>query len=543
MKIIKSFRTAKMLTLTGAAFAAALMLAAAPASAAEPIALPIVKQPMTLTYWAPMNPQATTTLKSYADMEAYKVLAEKTGISLSFTHPPQGAELERMNLMVTSGKYPDVIEYDWFRYPGGPSKALSDKVIVPLNDLIKQYAPNLQAILDQHPEVRREISTEEGVIYAFPLLRLDPIVRTFWGPQVRADWLAKVGLKAPTTIDEWHTVLTAFKTHNLNGHASNDIIPYSAYQVAGNEKSAPGLPPGLWPFLSAYGLAPEFYQVNGKVHYSPAEPAYKDFLATMQRWYREGLIDPDYTSQQSTAFDAKVLNNRVGAYAGYNGGHLGRFTNLAKGSIDGFRLAAVEFPAGAGGKRYTTWPTANQIYSGYGAAISAQDHHVIETVKFLDFGYSKEGGRALNFGREGVSYTMVQGKPHFTDSVLKNPKLSIAEAILRNARPQGGPLVQDPEYFIQFYPLPWQKAALGTWSTSSNDLLLPPITVSPADSRAFNAKMAEINTYVAEMTTKFILGREPMDKFDAYRASLDKLGVREAIGMMQASLDRYNAKK
>ncbi|AIV73737.1 bacterial extracellular solute-binding family protein (plasmid) [Burkholderia pseudomallei] len=535
------FARANVVTITLGAVATALALQAGAVSAAEAVTLPIVKQPLSLSYWVPMNPQAPAVIKSYAEMDAYKLLAERTGVSVSFTHPPQGAELERLNLMVASGKYPDVIEYDWFRYPGGPGKALADKAIVPLNDLIKKYAPNLQAILDKYPEVRRQVSTEDGTIYVFPLLRLDPVVRTFWGPQIRADWLAKLGLKAPTTIGEWHTVLTAFKTRNPNGEGN--VIPYSTNQVDGNEKSAPGLPYGLWPFMSAYGLAPEFYQVGGKVRYSPAEPAYKDFLATMQQWYREGLIDPDYVSQRETALDAKVLKNEVGAWAGYNGAQLGRFTNLAKGKIAGFQVAGVPFPAGANGKRYTTWPTASQIFSGYGAAISSRDRHVVETVKFLDYGYSKEGGLALNFGREGVSYTMVNGVPRFTDSVLKNPKLSIAEAILRNARPQGGPFVQDPNYFLQFYPLKEQTEALHTWATASTDLLLPPITVNPADARAFNAKMAEISTYVAEMTTKFITGRAPMSEFDAYRATLDKLGMRDAIAMMQTALDRYNTKK
>src|SRR6202008_1726436 len=101
--------------------------------------------------------------------------------------------------------------------------------------------------------------------------------------------------------------------------------------------------------------------------------------------------------------------------------NLGRYTNLAKGKIDGFRLAAAAFPAGENGKSYTTWPTANQVYSGDGAAISSPNKNVVETVRFLDYGYSKEGGLALNFGREGASYTLVKGEPQYSGEVLKNP--------------------------------------------------------------------------------------------------------------------------
>ncbi len=113
-----------------------------------------------------------------------------------------------------------MIEADWFSYPGGSAKALSDRVIIPLNDLIKRYAPNLQALLDANPEVYRQISTDDGVIYAFPMLRLDPQVRSIWGPQVRADWLERLNLRKPETIADWYKVLKAFRPETRTATAA-----------------------------------------------------------------------------------------------------------------------------------------------------------------------------------------------------------------------------------------------------------------------------------------------------------------------------------
>jgi putative aldouronate transport system substrate-binding protein len=516
---------------------------AAAVAAPEPLTLPIVKQPLTLSWFVNFNAKAAVSMNSYAEQTAYQVLAERTGIRVRFDHPPLGAEKERFNLLVVSGKLPDVIEADWFSYPGGSEKALKDGVIIPLNDLIRRHAPNFQALLDANPEIFRQISTADGVIYAFPMLRLDPEVRNVWGPQVRADWLKKLGLPVPTSIGEWYTVLKAFKTRDPNGNGVADEIPFSVLTING-DRAVPGLPAPMWVFLGGFGLAPEFYQKDGKVHYSPAEPAYRDFLITMRKWYREGLIDPDYVSQTERQFDARMTNNLVGAYAGYNGGGLARFTSMNKQRYPGFRLVATPYPSGPGsnGKHYLTWPEAGQIYSGIGAALSTRNRHIVETIKFLDYGYSKEGGLALSYGREGLSYTMVDGQPRYTDLVMHNPKLSVAEAIYAHARVQSAPLVQDARYLRQFYTLPEQTEAIATWAAASPELLMPAIEVEAADARKFNAIMSDLKLYIAEMTTRFIVGREPIENFDLYLKKLDQAGVQRAIAYMQKSLDRYRAK-
>ena len=48
--------------------------------------------------------------------------------------------------------------------------------------------------------------------------------------------------------------------------------------------------------------------------------------------------------------------------------------------------------------------------------------------------------------------------------------------------------------------------------------------------------------YVAEMTTRFITGREPLGHFDAYRRKLDQAGLPFAVEAMQRALDRYDSK-
>src|SRR5690606_9647447 len=113
-------------------------------------------------------------------------------------------------LMIASGNLPDVIETNITTYPGGAEKAISDKVIIPLNDIIEKNAPNLKKYLDEHPEIRKEISTDSGTIYTFPAIGAGNS-NVSSGFVLRKDWLKELGLEAPETIEEWTTVLRAFK--------------------------------------------------------------------------------------------------------------------------------------------------------------------------------------------------------------------------------------------------------------------------------------------------------------------------------------------
>src|SRR5579859_2127142 len=324
--------------------------AAKPAAATAPqtpedLRLPIVTQPLTLTYWAPMSTNVAASMKSFGEMACYVELEKRTGIHLDFQHPPLQQEQDQFNLLVSSGKYPDIVEFDWLHsYAGGPSKAIKDGVIVRLNDLIDQYAPNLKKVLTDHPEWRKQIVTDEGDLYAFPFLRSDPILLTYMGPVIRKDWLDKLSLTMPTTLDDWHAMLTAFKDKNANGQGTT--IPFSPWNGASI--------PGGWnawyaagaflrhAFIGAWGITMGFYQVNGQVQYGALQPEFQDFTKLMRTWFSEGLIDPDFPSTDQASFDAKVTSGRLGAMVALDGNGIGKYMGLVKDPT--FKLVGAPYP-------------------------------------------------------------------------------------------------------------------------------------------------------------------------------------------------------
>jgi putative aldouronate transport system substrate-binding protein len=510
------------------------------AQAPEALSLPIVSQPLALSYWAPMSGNVAPTMKSFGEMGCYTELEKRTGIHLDFQHPPLLQEQDQFNLLIASGKYPDVVEFDWLHnYAGGPAKAIRDGVILRLNDVVSRYAPNLSRVLGAHPDWRKQFVTDAGDVYGFPFLRGDSSLLTFMGPVIRADWLERLNIAVPRTLDEWHAMLAAFKTQDAT--AQGDVLPFSpwASSIPGGWNAWYGAGAFLrHAFVGAWGITMGFYQLNGTVMYGALQPEFQDFASTMRSWFAEGLVDPEFPSTDQAAFDAKVSGGRLGSMVTLGGNGIGKYLGLVKDPS--FKLVAAPYPMlGAGDK-----PLLGQrddVYAGTGtAAIMSSNKHVVETVKELDYGYSDAGQLLFNFGLEGVSYTLDNGSPRYTPEVLQNPTLPPPQALSRYVRATfNGPFVQDARYIQQYFQLQVQKDALQTWVEPSDERQMPPVTPTQDESRKFASIMNEVNSTYQEAFTRAVTGAASADTLMGLPARLRQIGIDDAIKIQQAALDRY----
>jgi putative aldouronate transport system substrate-binding protein len=64
---------------------------------------------------------------------------------------------------------------------------------------------------------------------------------------------------------------------------------------------------------------------------------------------------------------------------------------------------------------------------------------------------------------------------------------------------------------------------------------------SQADFTELNRLMTDIGTYYKEGLHAFIMGTRPLSEMDAFKANLDKMGLKDAIAIMQDAYDRYVA--
>ena len=178
------------------------------------------------------------------------------------------------------------------------------------------------------------------------------------------------------------------------------------------------------------------------------------------------------------------------------------------------------------------------------ATISPSSENIEAAIRLLDFGYSEAGHNLFNFGKEGESFTMVDGVPTYTDMVLKpEGGISIGQGIARVARSSyGGPFVQDINYILQYLQLDCQKEAVGTWAaTNIAAHKMPNVSVSEEDSKEFNNIISEINTFVAEYTPLAITGENDLAAFeDEYVSVLKDIGIERAIEIYQKAYDNFN---
>ena len=153
-----------------------------------------IKTDKTLKIWSYELPHSDYT--DYHDSPFHKGLSENTGVNLEWEFPLPGADKpQAYNIMLASGDLPDII----FNGLNG-QELIDDKYIIPLNDVISRYAPNLSAYYAGHPELEKALKTDKGDYYMFPWLRESDLLRTYLGPVVRKDWLDEQKLDVPETV-------------------------------------------------------------------------------------------------------------------------------------------------------------------------------------------------------------------------------------------------------------------------------------------------------------------------------------------------------
>jgi putative aldouronate transport system substrate-binding protein len=516
----------KFLTIT-CLFALTLLLFSTPILAAD------------LTYWEPLDGGVAQSYTSLGETPLYQELEKRTGIEVEFIHPPAGAGNEPFTLLLASGDLPDLIYWNsWnWDYPGAPQKLLDDEIAMPLNDLIDQHAPNFKKLMEEHPEWRKAATTDDGTYWCFPFIRGDEELMVFFGPILRKDLLDELGLTVPETIDEWYTVLTALK----------EKVKYPLML---------GRPRNIHTghnFIGAYKIEWRWFIDEGTVKYGPYEPAYKDFLAMWSQWYAEGLIHPDFLTNEAQQVDAGMLNSESAAMVGFAGSNIGRYLDAKKDEDSKFDLVGAPNVVLVKGEKPWTGQIDVPIHPrGGGLVVSTQAKDPVTAVKWADYLYSEEGKILMNFGIEGESFEWVEDYPGFegekfpkyTEEITNNAELGMRNSMVRYVRSAyNGPFVQDKRYIFQYYEKPQQREAWAAWTYSDANLHKePPFTMTVEESQEFGDIMAQVNTYVEEMYARFTLGQDSLDGFDKYLEQLKKLGLERAIEIRQIAYERYMAK-
>ena len=436
------------------------------------------------------------------DYPVFKRVEELTNIKLENVAPDSATDsIEVYNLMLVSGDLPDIITLPFISNGEAYYRDAADGVYGALNELIDEHAPNISEFLDENKDVKNYMTASDGELYGLPFFN-DVSAPEGFGWFVRTDWLKALNMEIPKNVDEYYEVLKAFRENDPNGNGEKDEVPY--FSRATN-------PYHLLIFWNAY---PSFYDDEGIVKYGPAELSYKQAMINVAKWYEEGLINPEIFTSGGASREKFLSENKGGSTIDWFASTSSYNASQAE-NIPGFEFKPMAPPAGEDGVIRNFFRRDKTIVGVFGWAMSSENEHPVETVKYFDFWFSKEGRMLANFGLEGQDYNVnADGGIEFTDAVMNADGQTPIEVLYsRGAQLIGMGTVQDIRYELAVMH-PSGKEGYDLYSANDWSVgVLPILSYSADDNETIASIMANVNTYVNEMSQKWVLGAEPCRRY------------------------------
>ncbi|MCI8624074.1 MAG: extracellular solute-binding protein [Provencibacterium sp.] len=473
----------------------------------------------------------------YEEMMVIQGMSEKFNIDFQWDQPLSDNFTERFNLIMVSNDLPDIVMdmpmNDIMKYASAGS-------IIPLTDYVNNQMPNLKAALDARANAQKNITYPDGNIYYFPMI--DERVSGNMPYGVRTDWLEKLGLESPVTIDDWMNYWKQVKEQDVNGNGDpNDEVPFSAASIDSVRN-----------FCSAWGVVDiavnnGFYNNpdDGKVHFGPIDEGYRQFVEWIADMYAKGYIDPEIVTMTNDIYQSKVAQDLVGSLRGPLGGNFGSFNSTMPEKIPGFHVMGTVPPVGPDGKYIHT--SIDQMPRGIaGAAITSKCENVDRAIEWIDWMYSAEGALYVGIGEEGVTYTKQGDKYVLTDDIMKDPERSPKQMVGTFTPAQS----TFPFLFSQWNPLNLDDATILQikdeciipFLDESNKYILPgTLAFDASETEELNLIRTDVETYMKETFLQFMTGAKPLSDWDSYVDTIKGMNIDRAIEIYQKAYDAWKA--
>ncbi|GIN58470.1 ABC transporter substrate-binding protein [Lederbergia ruris] len=489
---------------------------------------PIVKEPIELTFF---TGKASSNGDKFEETLVWSEYAKKSGIDVNFELVPFESLEEKRNLALSSGDYPDGF-YSARVSSADLSKYGKQGVFIPLDDLIDQYAPNLKKLMEKYPDIKKGLTMPDGHIYSFPTF-YDPnflpmlIGTPLW---VKEEWLEKLDMKEPETLEEFYEYLKAVKETDLNGNGEKDEIPFSA---AGTGALLDQLK-GAWG-LGNRGLGHKYIDVDpetNELRFFRIDEKYKELLEYVNKLYKEGLIDQEIFTQESTQVYAKGADNRIGATIIPN--------PSAQMNDDGYiGLGALKGPSG---DQLYTHLKVPMVWVG-SFVITDKNPYPEASVRWMDYFYSDEGATFYFMGKEGETYEKSDdGTLQYTKEITDNPQgLTLDQALAKNFTWLGGsyPGYVKPDWFNGSETLPNSMDAGEKAEPNAVKELWNSFNFTDEENRFLQSEGSDLQTYITEMEAKFISGEESFDGWEKYVDRVKQLNLDKYMEVQNEAYKRY----
>lgn len=408
-------------------------------------------------------------------------IEQNTGLDIQVNTPPTEVYNEKLDVIMSSGNLPDMLhtyEPVWF------DNYVKQGAFMPLDELIDKYGPHLK---EKIPAEVWERVKYGGKIYAIPSLNEVTGVELMYA---RKDWLERLGLEPPETLDEYYEVIRAFAQDDPDGNGIQDTIGLIFTSDLGRSS----------PFFGAFGtqLNDTWFERDGQLVYGSTLPETKEALAFFAKLYRENLLDREFPLNLQNNLFEKIEDGQVGLFSATWYDTRGPIAANMKKDPNA-EWIPLEYPIGPGGQKGVY---GKDIIRGYNV-IPAESKHAAEVIQLLDF--IAENYKTLKLGFENEIWWWQDGKI-VTDFALHDEHLY--RGIYQS-------LVDVPDELL----FKERLDSLGDFNLYDNLQRITPNIMPSAFYGVPTPAMGKYNKKLGTMEdvfTKIIMGLEPLDAFDVY---------------------------
>lgn len=505
---------------------------------------PIVTEKITLKVMAPEN----SGVENYATNLFTKELEEKTNIHLEWVMVPEKNLIEKLNLMLASGDYPDILL--------GMGVNKTQEVVyggqgafVPLNDLIEKYSVETKLRMEKLPLFKESITSPDGNIYSLPKINQCfhcTMSQKMW---IYEPWLQKVGLQMPTTTEEFYNVLKAFKEQDPNGNSKADEIPLMT-SVTGWNSALDDFLMNAFVYNSKDPNAPGLFVKDGKVTATFDKPEWKEGLSYLRRLYKEGLIAPESFTQDKNQLLAIGNNPDTVILGASPGGFEGEFVQTSdtiKRWLDYKAVPALKGPAGVQYSAYNPM----EYYSGQ-FVIMKGNKHPEASFRLADMFYNWDVTMRLSRGMEGTDWKKadageigINGEPAIWSAIPReNDKIQnsfwneLGPIDLSNDLRLGQSQAKNGGENLEVILFNETKNNYEPYKPDVS-IIVPPLVFNEEKAAQIAELQKTIDDYRKEMLARFVTGDADLDtEWDGYLKTLKDMNLDAYLQIFQDGYDQ-----
>ena len=431
-------------------------------------------------------------------------------------------------------------------------------VIIPVEDYIDKYMPNLQKVFEQAPEYRTMCTDADGHIWALPWIEQlgseKTAIQTVGNMSfINKDWLDFLNLEMPTTVDEFEQVLLAFRDNadalkaefNIDG----DIIPMSCIMNDGDQDPCI-LING---FGEGYGDPDRGRHIavtdDKKVVCVATSEGFKKGIQWLHKLNEEGLIDPEAFTQEWSTYVAKGKSGRYGVCFSWD------VANIAQVSMDDLIAGNgwVPLPALTADVRNIT-PQNGSFTSGFDrgrCVVTAAAKNPALVCAWLDQMYDPFQSPQNNWGTYGEDDDFdifVLGKNDKGEDMLQHAPLGDASPVeVREAECVGGPLAILDSYYGVYVTCPDDAQYRLNWIKDvytpdmNTKYVFPNVFMTTDDTKTISDLQADITKRINTAKSDWVMNGFTDADWDQLQADLEAYRLSDYLAIFQKYLDAYYA--